>query len=327
MWYLIARVALGAFFFASGIAKVASPGQNAAAARGLGVPAPIAAAAGPLLAPAEMTIGAGLIVSSTAPLAAAGALIVLAILTAVVVGNLMTGRRPECGCFGSLSRAAIGWSTVARNLALMSIAGVTVAQAVGSHEPCRLGCYGRLLQHGQTILAAGLGAESLLLVILVGLVIRLTLQAGRVQLRLAALEAADVALLGAAASRQAWPLPGQAGAWLDRVTAGALVFVSDGCSACDRLLTELAADQLGSVPVLLVARGLVHGSSAHPLIADERGELRRVLAVDAFPTAVACDVAAGVTGRARGLPDVLTLLRGLAADNETVLRELAAEHE
>jgi hypothetical protein len=329
MWYLIARVALGAFFLTSGIAKVASPRQNADAARGLGVPVGIAAATGPLLAPAEIILGTGLIVSATAQLAATGALIVLAIFSVVIVGNLLTGRRPACGCFGSLARTAIGWSTVTRNLVLMSLAGVTVARAVVSHETCRLGCYGRLLRHGQTLLAVGVGAESLVVVILAGMVIRLTLQAGRVQLRLAVLEDKNVAYapLDPAASRRAWPLPGEVMAWLDRVTVGAVVFISDGCSSCDRMLTELAADELASVPILLVAPGPVHMPLAYPLIVDERGELRRALAVDGFPTAVLCGAVTGVTGRARGLPDVLTLLRGTAVENRTVMQELAVEHE
>ena len=315
------------FFLATGLMKLASPRQNAAAAKALGVPAALSAAAGYLLAPIEITCGAGLIVTPAAPSAAYGALILLAIFSTVVLANLLAGRRPECGCFGSLSRATIGWPDVARNLLLMFLAGAIIARAVTSHGTCRLGCYGDAGVHGGTLMAVALAAESLVLCILASLVIRLTLQAGRVQLRLAALEASDVTRVSAVGTRQA-RLPGDIKTWLDRVGIGALVFITDGCGACDRLLADVAADQtLVSVPALLVAPGPVHWPLAYPFASDERGELRRALAVDAFPTAILCDARKGVIGRARGLHDVRTLLQMGPQEGIGAMRVSAVDHE
>ena len=55
--------------------------------------------------------------------------------------------------------------------------------------PCRLGCYTGAWRPPVALLGAGLAIESVFLVLLASLVVRLMLQAGRVQLRLGALEA------------------------------------------------------------------------------------------------------------------------------------------
>ena len=317
MWLLLARVLLGAFFLASGLAKVTSPGRNADAAQALGIPAVTAPAVGYLLPAAEIGCGAGLIVTPSAAWAAGGAVVLLAAFSALLAANLLTGRHPACGCFGSLSRDAIGWPTLTRNLVLMAMAATIVAAAVTRTEPCRLGCFGAVARRADVLLAAGLATESLVLAALIGLVIRLTLQAGRVQLRLAALESAAgvghpgpaIRVAGAAADHS-WPLPGEAGGWLDQVTVGALVFVADNCGACDRLLAELGAgDSRPDVPALLVTPGSAHpGPPAYAFVSDHGGQLRRALAVHATPTAVLCDARQGVLRRAQGLRDVRALL-------------------
>src|SRR5262249_8779705 len=47
----------------------------------------------------------------------------LVIFTGAIGVNLARGRTPDCNCFGQLHAAPIGWSTVARNVALAVVAG------------------------------------------------------------------------------------------------------------------------------------------------------------------------------------------------------------
>jgi uncharacterized membrane protein YphA (DoxX/SURF4 family) len=140
-WPLLIRVPLGLVFLAVGILKAGTPGANAQAAEALGVPRSLARPAGHALAPAEIACGLGLLTTAAAPWAAAATLTLLTTFTALVAGNLVTGRRPTCGCFGTASRRPIGWLTVTRNLTLMAIAAILLAQAASSPSACRLGCY------------------------------------------------------------------------------------------------------------------------------------------------------------------------------------------
>ena len=87
-------------------------------------------ALGWLLIGTELAIAGALLSARSRVVGAVGAVVLLAMLTAVVV-NLARGRTPACHCFGRLSRDAIDWSTVARNGLLASLAGYVAARGQG----------------------------------------------------------------------------------------------------------------------------------------------------------------------------------------------------
>jgi hypothetical protein len=52
--------------------------------------------------------------------------VLLLAFTVFLVRLLVTGRRPPCACFGTLSREAIGWGSIVRNGVLILLAVVAV---------------------------------------------------------------------------------------------------------------------------------------------------------------------------------------------------------
>ena len=320
-WLLIIRMLLGLVFLATGIAKARTPAANAHAAGLLGVPRALAKPVGYTLAPIEIICGLGLLATATAAWAAAATLILLAMFTAIVLGNLVTGRRPTCGCFGIVSRQPIGWLTVTRNLMLSAVAALLFVQAVKGGSPCRLGCYTGAWPHPVTLLGAGLAIESVFLVLLAALVVRLVLQAGRVQLRLGALEAgthqrathADVALNGHGDHPV---VPADVAAWLEQVGSGVLIFVAKGCAACDQLLSNV--EEHDEYTILFVSTGPTYPVlQKHPVAIDRRAEFWHSMHVQFSPTAVLMNHEKGELRRAQGLPDVLTLLEDTGSPRTT----------
>jgi uncharacterized membrane protein YphA (DoxX/SURF4 family) len=119
----IAAVALGLVLVVAGASKVAMGPAWPAQASSLGVPRGIA-----VVVPwVEVSVGAVLAVGILEPWPAAAAVLLVAAFTAVVVVNLVRGRRPVCACFGSLSARPIGWATVARNAVLLALGLVALA--------------------------------------------------------------------------------------------------------------------------------------------------------------------------------------------------------
>jgi hypothetical protein len=328
-WLLVIRMLLGLVFLATGIAKVRTPAANAHAAELLSVPRALAKPIGYTLAPIEIICGLGLLVTATAAWVAAVALLLLATFTVLVLGNLVSGRRPSCGCFGIVSREPIGWLTVMRNLALIAVAALLFVQAVTRDVPCRLGCYTGAWRRPVALLGAGLAIESVFLVLLASLIVRLTLQAGRVQLRLGALEAGthqraahtDVVLNGHS-DRPA--MPADVAAWLKQVGSGVLIFVAEGCAACDQLLSSL--EEHDEYTILFVSTSstypMVHG---HPVAIDRQMEFWQSMHVQFSPTAVLVNQDEGELRRAQGLPDVLTLLQNTEQSQDDFSRSPLAK--
>ncbi|HEX6700463.1 MAG TPA: MauE/DoxX family redox-associated membrane protein [Gaiellaceae bacterium] len=81
------------------------------------------------LPPSELLIGLLLLVGLGVRAVSSLAALLLAVFTVAIASNLMRGREIDCGCAGIVAARRIGWSTVARNVALAAAAIVTAAVA------------------------------------------------------------------------------------------------------------------------------------------------------------------------------------------------------
>lgn len=117
----IASVVLGATFLVAGASKIAAGAAWPEQARGLGTPNFLIPFV-PFLPWVEIVLGALLVTQVGCDLAAIGALLLLVAFTALVGYRLSQGRHPPCACFGVWSAKPIGPWTVARNIALMTLA-------------------------------------------------------------------------------------------------------------------------------------------------------------------------------------------------------------
>jgi len=129
---LVARLLLAAVFGVAGIAKAMDPDGSRRAMISFGIPEKLAPLFGRGLPALEILIAIALI-----PLAAAwlGAIAALALLLAFGVGiavNLARGQSPDCHCFGQLHSEPVQWSTLARNVVLMAVAGLIVVNGKGN---------------------------------------------------------------------------------------------------------------------------------------------------------------------------------------------------
>jgi peroxiredoxin len=120
---LLARLLLAAVFAVAGIAKLADREGVRRMVVEFGFTASMAPALAWALVCSELGIVVALLLDPSSRLGAWGALTLLVIFGSAVAMNLRRGRRPECRCFGSLHAREIGWSTVARNALLASVAG------------------------------------------------------------------------------------------------------------------------------------------------------------------------------------------------------------
>lgn len=129
---LIARLLLALVFGVAGVAKAADPGGSRRAMIGFGVSEQLASPLAWLLAAAEMVIAIALIPLNTAWLGGLAAFILLLIFAVTIGVNLARGTSPDCHCFGQLHSEPVGWSTLARNLVLMAVAGLIIAGGINN---------------------------------------------------------------------------------------------------------------------------------------------------------------------------------------------------
>lgn len=118
----IAAGVLGITFVVAGASKLVAGPSWSHQARELGAPrwsiSPL-----PWV---EMSLGALLVVQVARRPAAAGALVLLAAFSALILRRLAEGRRPPCACFGAWSVRPLGAGHVIRNAVLAVIAGVAI---------------------------------------------------------------------------------------------------------------------------------------------------------------------------------------------------------
>ncbi len=125
---LVARLLLATVFVVAGIAKAADPDGSRRAMIGFGIPEKLASLFGRSLPAIEILIAIALIPLDTEWVGAIAASLLLLMFSIAIAVNLARGRTPDCHCFGQLHSEPVGWSTVARNVVLMMLAGYIAVQ-------------------------------------------------------------------------------------------------------------------------------------------------------------------------------------------------------
>lgn len=119
---IVAAVVVGIVFLVAGGSKIAAGPEWPVQARGLGAPAFVI----PVVPWVEILIGAVLVVQVARRPAAAAAIVMLAVFTVLIVGQLARGHRPPCACFGAWSAKPLGPGHVVRNTVLLVLAVVAL---------------------------------------------------------------------------------------------------------------------------------------------------------------------------------------------------------
>ena len=127
---LIARFALAAAFLVAGLAKLADRPGSRAALEGFGLPETAGNSGSGRPAVAELVTAVLLIPASTATIGAASALVLLLGFCAGIARSMARGEAPDCHCFGQLHSEPVGWPTLLRNLALVAVAAVVLAEGL-----------------------------------------------------------------------------------------------------------------------------------------------------------------------------------------------------
>jgi peroxiredoxin len=130
---LLARLVLAATFLIAAPIKLADRDGSRRMLVDFGVPsrpASILALGLPLI---ELAIALALLLVASAWFGAVGALCLLAAFIVVIAANLARGRKPLCNCFGQIHSAPIGWTTLARNAVLASLAALVAWE--GGDDP------------------------------------------------------------------------------------------------------------------------------------------------------------------------------------------------
>jgi peroxiredoxin/uncharacterized membrane protein YphA (DoxX/SURF4 family) len=261
---LIVRLALATVFAVAGTAKLTDRAGVRAVAAEFGAPGAALAPLAWVLAAAELIVALALVVDRRTWIGALGALVLLVAFTAVVIVNVARGRRPSCHCFGRLHASRIGWSTVARNTLLGSLAGFVLA---GGHFPLAFAALALAAVVAWAALERRGGAP------------------GR-----PGAPASSFALQDQ--RRRSWTLE----ALLARQQPLLLLFSAPGCGACEALVGDVADWQnrlAGKLTVVTVSSGsreqnlaLAHEHALRLVLEDAGAEVTRSYGIEATPSAV-----------------------------------------
>jgi thiol-disulfide isomerase/thioredoxin len=308
---LSARFLLAAVLLLAGLAKLRDREDATEAAAGLGVPrawAPAVAATLPWL---EIGIAVLLVPAATATAASALALALLVAFTATVAIALARGRRPACRCFGALSDAPIGASTLVRNAFLVGLALVALMGQLTESVPDPAGRVAGL--EGTALLALILGVVLAIVVVGGGFAAVELLRAyGRLLQRVELLEQRG----GSAPAAQergrfglepgspapAFQAPTLAGdpVSLDTLLESGrqllLTFVSQNCGPCVSLLPKMRnwqAEYADSLSIAFViraddetARAFAAEHDLAPVLVDADGDVASAYQAHGTPAAV-----------------------------------------
>jgi peroxiredoxin len=291
---LVARLALAAVFVVGAVAKLGDRAGVRRSVVAFGAPGGAAGALRWALFGGELAVAAGLLFGASKAAGAVGALALLAILSVVVAANMVRGRTPDCHCFGRLSRGPVGWSTVARNALLSSIAGYV---AVGGQRPLLFAA----LALAACALWLGLGP------------LRSRVRRGR--------SAPGFSLTDQTGAR--WTLE----ALLERDVPVLLIFSQPACGACIALLPDVARLQAQFEDRLTVAvisqaprREKPLAMAARTLssvLIDESGTVALDYGVTAAPSAVLVDRGGRIAAAsARGAGEIIDLIAALTETGE-----------
>jgi methylamine dehydrogenase accessory protein MauD len=305
---LIARVLLAVVFAVAGLAKLADREGSRRAVVEFGVPPVLAAPLGVILPPVEFAVAVALVPTATAWWSALGALGLLLLFSAGISLSLARGRTPDCHCFGQLHSAPVGWSTLARNVVLATIAGLLVWHGHADVGPSAVSWLGNMTIAqwagliGGTVVLGLLAAQGWVL-------LQLLRQNGRLLLRLEAVEAqlgivhtggAAGLPVGALAPRFRLPSLDGDTLTLDALRAPGkpvlLIFANPGCGPCTTLLPDIGRwqrEHAGAVTLALVSQGSPEANRAkvaehgltHVLLQRDF-EVLQAYQVDGTPSAV-----------------------------------------
>jgi peroxiredoxin/uncharacterized membrane protein YphA (DoxX/SURF4 family) len=305
---LAARLLLAAVFVVAGVGKLARREQTEATLGKFGVPPgsrPGLAIALPL---AELAVVVGLVPTATAPWAALGAFLLLTAFTIGIVRVLRGEEEVDCNCFGSLAPSRISRWTLARNLALMVLAGFVVVARLNDPGASATAWIGDL---GPTALVGILAGLALLAAALnFAFSWQLMKQNGRLVAQLESAAPGTAASSGPKGLAPGTPAPalalpdlaGQTVTLDDLLDAGRglILFFSDpGCSACEPLFPRIGPMQredAGDPLPVVISLGDVAANQAKAekhgldvvLIAEDF-ELARSFGVNGMPGAVLVD--------------------------------------
>lgn len=253
---LLARVLLAGVFAISAGAKLHDRAGSRAAVQNFGVPASLAGFVAAALPVAELLCV--VLILSADPGASIGAqlsILLLGSFTVAIVVNLLRGRRPDCHCFGQLAAAPTGWLTVVRNVVLLIVAAVPLAQSTDLPSvPAQLAGY----PTAQRSLGFLLGGLVVAVIVLGALFRSLLRRYGDVLLRLEALESTAGGASSGTRPAPRFELPDLDGEMVRAEDILAeerpvlLVFVSPNCVMCAALLPDLASWQTVEHPVSVV---------------------------------------------------------------------------
>jgi len=276
---LLARLVLSVVFMVAGLAKLADAPGSQKAIHDFGLPQPLARPAGVLLPCVEIAVAIALIPLASAWWAALVALLLLVSFIAGISYNLLQGRTPACHCFGQLSSAPAGLSTLMRNVFLALVAVFLAVFGRGSAGLSATSWFGMLTLAQRIELLMGVIVAALL----VGeswLLLQTLRQSGRLLLRIERLERSlakrleEEAQTGeeeeSAGLLAGTTAPAFSGIGLTQETISldslraigkpvVLIFTDPTCAPCSVLLPEVARWQQDYVDKLTIAL-LSHGS-------------------------------------------------------------------
>jgi peroxiredoxin len=283
---LVARLLLAGVLVVAGLAKITDRAGSRQAMVDFGVPGRLARSLAILLPLAELAVAGALL-----PVAAAwdGAIGALGLLLLFLVGigvSLARGRRPACHCFGQLSSAPVGWSTLVRNGVLAALAGFVVWRGRRTPGPSAVSWLGHLttmhlmVALGGAVMLGALGLVGWALFNLLRLNGRLLLRVEALEARLdaggvaPALGKVPAALepgLPVGVPAPAFSLAGLNGETrtLDALRAPGkpvlLVFSDPGCGPCAALMPDIGRwqrEHAAALTVAIVSRGASEANRA-----------------------------------------------------------------
>jgi methylamine dehydrogenase accessory protein MauD len=329
VWILmLARLCLISVFVIAAFSKFRDRAGFRDALRDFGLPpwseSPLVTA----LPLAELSVAALLIADKTARWGAGAALALLAIFIGVIARSVIRGEKPNCHCFGQLHSSPVGWTTLARNGGLATIAGLVFWR--GGEYPVIVTPVPTVASVA-TWIALGLALAAFSIAAIdAWLLLYVLPQQGRFLVRLEKVETAmgmgpgDGLAVGTQAPD--FELPSTSG---ERVSLAHLllhsrpvvvVFSNPDCEPCDALLPEIARwerEQRDKVTLALIARGTLdrnrEKATRHdlaPVLVQREREVAEAYKVDSTPAAVVIDANGRIASRtAYGAEPITALLR------------------
>jgi methylamine dehydrogenase accessory protein MauD len=297
-----ARLILLAVFALAGVAKLANRGAFCAALVEFGLPAPLVPALSVVLPATELLVVAALLPRASAFWAVVAGLLLLAAFSVAIVANLAHGRTPSCQCFGQLSAAPIGWSTLGRNVVFVAVALFVVVQGRDDAGPSTIAWIDRL-STGEAVALAVATVAWVGLAIQGWLLLYLLRRYGELLNRFGPAEASERPRgLPLGTPAPAFSLPDLRGelVTLDRLRSVgkpiALVFVNPACPSCPALFPALGdwqrdvAEQLTTVVVAAGRQQAIEEMAAEHELAhvllEQRHEVLESYQARGIPSAV-----------------------------------------